>query len=75
MEVSLLHVMFNFFPTEVPFVESMSTIIGVAFISRYCAMEIVSDSFKQTPQLSRFGHETHNFSIGFTTACSSHDFY
>ena len=28
----------------------------------------------QASQLSRFGHETHDFSIGLTTACSSHDF-
>ena len=28
----------------------------------------------QTSQLSRFGRETHDFSIGLTTACSSHDF-
>ena len=30
--------------------------------------------FSQTSQLSRFGRETHDFSIGLTTACSSHDF-
>ena len=41
-----MHVMFNFFPTEVPFVESMSTniildLLMVTFISRYCAMAII----------------------------------
>ena len=41
-----MHVMFNFFPTEVPFVESVSTniildLLMIAFISRYCTMVII----------------------------------
>jgi len=29
--------------------------------------------WNQTSQLSRFGHETHDFSIDLTTAITSHD--
>ena len=43
MEVSLLHVMFNFFSAEVPIMESMSTNNQncYAFISRYCVMAMI----------------------------------
>ena len=57
MEVSLLHMMFNFFPTEVPFVESVSTniildLLMVAFISRYCAIAIIEvDVLSQYPDV------------------------
>ena len=30
--------------------------------------------YDQTSQLSRFGHETHDFLTDLTTACQSHDF-